>query len=200
MDCPTVKTAGDGRHYYYKQPNGEPLGNRTGSLPEGIDVRGAGGWIIAPGTVRPDGARWEPMEGAPSLVDTFRSGNIPALPATIAELIRKTPKKANHSDTSAKANGQRRPAGKREQAYARVALERAAAELAGMAANSGRNNKLNETAFALGTMVARGWIDQATVTDALWKASENNGLVSDDAEGRAKDIGERTRRRNEMSA
>ena len=38
---PLSLTAGGGQHHIYRQPNGEqPLGNRRGSLPPGIDVRG----------------------------------------------------------------------------------------------------------------------------------------------------------------
>ena len=48
-------TAGGGFHYFFRQPVGSLLGNRRGSLPDGVDVRGAGGWIVAPGSTRPDG-------------------------------------------------------------------------------------------------------------------------------------------------
>ena len=36
-------------HAYFKQPNGKPIGNGRGRLPKGIDVRGVGGFVIAPG-------------------------------------------------------------------------------------------------------------------------------------------------------
>jgi hypothetical protein len=41
---PTVATPNQGTHFYFRQPDGEPLGNARGSLPGGIDVRGA--WVI----------------------------------------------------------------------------------------------------------------------------------------------------------
>ena len=44
-------TARGGVHLFFKQPNGEPLGNGRGELPDGIDVRGSGGFVIAPGAV-----------------------------------------------------------------------------------------------------------------------------------------------------
>jgi hypothetical protein len=47
--CPTVKTPSGGYHLYFRQPDGEPLGNGRGSLPDGIDIRGDGGWTVAPG-------------------------------------------------------------------------------------------------------------------------------------------------------
>jgi Bifunctional DNA primase/polymerase, N-terminal len=47
--CPMVKTPSNGFHLYFRQPDGEPLGNGRGSLPDGIDIRGDGGWTVAPG-------------------------------------------------------------------------------------------------------------------------------------------------------
>src|SRR5262245_18165771 len=39
---PVARTPRGGFHVYFKQPNGEPLGNGRGELPPGVDVRGAG--------------------------------------------------------------------------------------------------------------------------------------------------------------
>jgi len=47
-----TKTANGGAYLFFKQPKGEPLGNGRGQLPDGIDVRGVGGFVIAPGAVR----------------------------------------------------------------------------------------------------------------------------------------------------
>ena len=55
---PMVKTPNNGFHLYFRQPPGEPLGNGRGNLPPGCDVRGAGGFVIAPGAVLPDGRGW----------------------------------------------------------------------------------------------------------------------------------------------
>jgi hypothetical protein len=61
----------------------------------------------------------------------------------------------------------------RGQAYATAALQGAAAELS--AAPTGkRNETLNAVAFRMGKMVARGWIDQKTVADALLGACDAN--------------------------
>jgi Bifunctional DNA primase/polymerase, N-terminal len=55
---PLVKTPNGGLHVYFKQSNGEALGNGRGSLPPGIDVRGAGGFVVGPGARLPDGRGW----------------------------------------------------------------------------------------------------------------------------------------------
>jgi hypothetical protein len=44
---PTAETGGGGRHYYFRYPDGECISNRAGILP-GIDVRGDGGYVVAP--------------------------------------------------------------------------------------------------------------------------------------------------------
>ena len=77
------------------------------------------------------------------------------------------------------ANGAHYTAGgKREEIYARAALDKAAAELASEH-EGGRNDLLNKKAFAMGRMVGAGWINRAEVADALWQACEQNGLTAD---------------------
>jgi hypothetical protein len=83
---PTTDTP-QGNHHIFRQNGGEPIGNSTGALPPGIHVRGAGGWIVAPGAVRPDGATYRPREGTPSLAEAYRAGTIPALPEKLAKII-----------------------------------------------------------------------------------------------------------------
>jgi hypothetical protein len=53
-------TGGGGRHLYFEHP-GRPLHNRAGIEP-GIDVRGDGGYIVAPPSLHPSGVpyRWAP--------------------------------------------------------------------------------------------------------------------------------------------
>ena len=68
---------------------------------------------------------------------------------------------SQHSDSS------------RGQAYAAAALQGAAAELS--AARTGkRNEMLNAMAFRLGRMIARGWVDEKIVADALLGACDAN--------------------------
>lgn len=49
-----VARTGKGRHVYFRHPGGT-IGNRAGLLP-GWDIRGDGGYIVAPGSVHPSGA------------------------------------------------------------------------------------------------------------------------------------------------
>jgi hypothetical protein len=61
----------------------------------------------------------------------------------------------------------------RGEAYAAAALDGAVGELS--AAPTGkRNETLNAVAFRLGRMIARGWVDEKTVADALLSACDTN--------------------------
>jgi hypothetical protein len=57
---PTVEvaTGGGGRHFYFQAPGGE-IRNRAGLAP-GVDLRGDGGYIVAPPSIHPSGRpyRW----------------------------------------------------------------------------------------------------------------------------------------------
>jgi hypothetical protein len=79
---PLVKTPNGGLHAYFRQPNGEALGNVRGSLPPGIDVRGAGGFVIAPGANLPDGRGWTAVPERAAIKDA------PPLPQWLAAILR----------------------------------------------------------------------------------------------------------------
>jgi hypothetical protein len=173
---PGASTPGDGAHIYFNQ-NGHAFGNGRGKLPEGIDVRGCGGYVICPYAVLPDGRRYHIVEGMADLIGAYQAGTVPPIPRGIVKLLEK-PKPEQprgNGSTSSVGNGN----GSREAAYAQAALDGMAAELAGTASGS-RNETLNKMAFRLGTMISRGWIGRADVGDALYAACQANGLVSDD--------------------
>jgi DNA-binding transcriptional ArsR family regulator len=46
----TVLTGGGGEHYYYDR-QGLPYGNDTGNLPDGVDIRGDGGYVMGDGSL-----------------------------------------------------------------------------------------------------------------------------------------------------
>src|SRR5690606_37887295 len=51
-DTVAVKTA-NGLHYFFAHPGGT-IGNRAGIFP-GADIRGDGGYVVAPGSIHPSG-------------------------------------------------------------------------------------------------------------------------------------------------
>ena len=177
---PETDTAGGGKHHFFRQPEGETFGNGRGALPEGIDVRGSGGWIVAPGAVRSDGARWQPAPGTQTLADAFRSDTIRPLPSWIGRIIRPHPEERRQK---AKGNSQSAGASKnsasREAAYATATLNALGKELSDTGPGM-RNDALNSAAYRMGRMTARGWIESPCVADVLWRTCELNELVKDD--------------------
>ena len=57
----TSLTGKGGTHLLFAQPPGVKLGNGTGKIPPGIDVRGWGGYVVLPPSIHPNGRRyaWE---------------------------------------------------------------------------------------------------------------------------------------------
>jgi hypothetical protein len=177
---PMTLTSGGGRHFFFRQsevPIGCPV--RT-ALPLGIDIKGLGGNIVVPGSYRPDGAQWRPLDddGRPTLQHAYRNG-LAVIPPWIEQLARKVAPREKQSQQG--SDSKFPPASdERGHAYAKAALDRLGREIADMRANSGRNNGLNAGAFSLGRMVARGWIDAGEVNVALFDAAVRCGLVKDD--------------------
>ena len=54
----TQNTGGGGRHVIFDR-QGKPYGNQTGALPDGIDIRGAGGYIVLAPSLHKSGKRYE---------------------------------------------------------------------------------------------------------------------------------------------
>lgn len=50
---------GKGYHCYYRLPDGQEIRNSAGKLGTGIDIRGEGGFVVGPGSIHPNGARYE---------------------------------------------------------------------------------------------------------------------------------------------
>lgn len=150
--APMVRTPNVGVHIYFRQ-NGQALGNARGRLPPGIDVRGCGGYVIAPGTQLPDGRGYEAIASTPSLADAARREIIPELPPAILNLLRA------HTPEPPCSAFKTSP-GLRQQAWAAAALEGCVAEVSGTRKGA-RNEALNAAAYRLGRIVARGWLTQS---------------------------------------
>ena len=196
----TATASGGGLHFIFQQPpDGKRLGNSEGKLAgRGINVRGGhSGWIAAPGAVCPDGSMWRTADGSPSLIDAYRNGTIPTIPKWIVDMIRPPPDKPKKAPKAKAEAKEAKPspsatppstgksATKRERAYASGALKKIVEELGAMPPNSGRNEFTYRKAFAMSTMVTRGWIDRRTVEREMFSACERNGLVAegDDVRG-----------------
>jgi Bifunctional DNA primase/polymerase, N-terminal len=162
---PVVFTPGDGLHFYFRQTQ-PPLGNRTGMLPHGIDVRGIGGFIIGPGAVLPDETSWR--------IDGRQPDIIPRLPTWLEQLVR-----ADNIERVDSVGVSGSSITNRERRYAEVALEGAAQEVQNSPSGK-RNTILNAVSFRLGRMVGARWIERNIVAARLLSAAIN--LTHEDGE------------------
>ena len=158
---PLVITPNGGLHLYFKQPNGEALGNGRGSLPPGIDVRGAGGFVIGPGARLPDGRGWMVVPGRAAIKDA------PPLAHWLADMLRPPQREEARGTSTSETSDER------GRAYAVAALNGIEAELAAVPAGE-RNERLYKTAFRLATVAARGWLMESEIVETLVRACEGN--------------------------
>ncbi len=54
-----VETGGGGFHFYYRMPAAAEVRNRSGVFHRRIDIRGEGGYIVAPPSLHPNGRRYK---------------------------------------------------------------------------------------------------------------------------------------------
>src|SRR5271157_2742843 len=102
-----VTRTGRGRHIWLKWPaNGTVIRNSAGKLGPGLDVRGAGGYVIVPPSVHPSGAAYE-----------FVDGNAPIAPASewLLEMLAQTSAAAEPPLSVAQTRSESIPEGHRNQ-------------------------------------------------------------------------------------
>ena len=177
---PGTITLHGGRHFFFRQPGGSALGNGRGGLPPkpecGVDVRGAGGYVVAPGASLPDGRGYQAvgsLADAPecppwleALLTASPSASLGASPP-VPDHSPPVPHSRSHGDDA------------RITAYVEAGVKGELDKLRSMR-EGGRNNALNDAALKLGRMVASGWISEADVYSWLEAAAADIGLVRDD--------------------
>lgn len=169
----TVET-GHGLHYWFRAPDGSSVRNTTrlDGLP--LDVRGDGGYVLAPGAVHPTGAIYTARNP-----DT-RTAALPEwLLARLRSPERKRGTPAPHGRRASKdRSGDEAPV---TAAGARAALD-AAVEEVREAAEGTRNEILNAKANRLGRMVGPGLLDRTEVESRLTEAALAAGLEARETE------------------
>lgn len=160
-----ARTAGGGEHHYFEYVPG--VRNR-GRLGAGLDVRGSGGYVIAPGSKTADGREylWVDFDG-PGLPP------LPKAPDWLLELVLPKPVAHTTGDYSYTAG--------ENEVYVERAVEAELRELAG-AAQGGRGEAVNRSAFNLGTLVGAGALSRAEAEAGLFDAAYANGVVAKDGE------------------
>ena len=155
----TADTGGGGRHMYFAHLGGGTIRNSASALGPGLDVRGDGGYVVAPPSAHGSGAtyRWGPIRTLAPPPDWFvemLASPEPQRPAPDPSRTRQDP-------------------GVSAWAAAAVAgeLDRLASAEEGR-----RNHVLNRAAFVLGQIVGGGHLDTDSVRAVLEEAGMATGL------------------------
>jgi replicative DNA helicase len=89
-ETPEVITGGGGRHIYFAHP-GIEIRNSASKLGPGLDIRGDGGYVVAPPSIHPNGEGylWD---------DVCKAGNVPLapMPAWLISLLKDEPQPKNN--------------------------------------------------------------------------------------------------------
>jgi len=155
-----VLTPRGGTHYYFKLPNGIVIKNSASGIASGIDIRGEGGYIIAAGSIRSDGRKYECVHPLDDCVP---------LPTWVIALATK------HGGAKLKAHNTSSP--RQKAANSNVNIDEEIAKLASTTIGS-RNDALNRCAFVLG----KEGFEETRAIERLTEACRENGLLAEDGE------------------
>lgn len=159
---PIVQTPSGGWHVYFRRPPGAKVTNSRGSLPPkevcGVDVRGAGGYVIGAGSMIDTGGY--------ELLDGPEIEAAPLPPDWLVEIL--TSRRSAAVVAPSPRLSPRQTTG-REEAYASRGLEEEARIVAATPPGA-RNSQLNESAFKVGRMVGAGWLPYGEARGALVSA------------------------------
>lgn len=176
-DVPIVRSPRNGLHFYFTQPEGrEPLGCSRGglaSLGGAIDVKGRGGYIVAPGAVLENGGRYEPVEGTPELAEAFCNASIPEIPAWLVDLI-EAPRRAHEARMTYAPPVAARD-GDLDAQWAAAALNAECAKVAASGEGQ-RNSTLFSSALAIGELIGAGYFTRQSVEASLLNAALAAGV------------------------
>lgn len=157
----TQITGSGGRHFLYRAPAGGVKGaaNAFGTNMVGLDTRGRGGYIVAAPSVHVTGGTYEWVN--------FLDNDAP-WPSMLTKLM--TPSKfvptVQDMFDAARTGGR---------GYAAKALENEVSAVRD-SREPGRNNRLNEAAFSIGTLVGAGELEETLAAQELYAAALACGL------------------------
>jgi hypothetical protein len=154
-----ARTGSGGWHLYYAHP-GESIPNSAGRLGPGLDVRGDGGYVIAPPSNHRSGGAY---------IFNDEAATAPDMPDWLLHSVRRQPAPRRDAEPIR--------IGEAVDAWVQAAIAGEAARV--RAAPEGcRNATLNRAAFSLGQIVASGLIDADTVRGALNSSALAAGLTA----------------------
>lgn len=151
--------------------------NSVGKLGDGLDVRGDGGYVVAPGSSHPNGSRYEFAEGC-----GIDEAGIADAPGWLVELVRRPPVPDNpplgRKPTSPKARY-------RLKAYV-IAIKEKELHRLKTAPEGQRNTTLNRCAFKIAQLVHHGFFEGGEAKARLRLIATQIGLEPQEIESSIK--------------
>jgi RecA-family ATPase len=163
-DAFAVDTPNNGRHYYFTTRTAHS--NSDDLLPDGVNVRGVGGYVMAPGATLPDGRGYRVVSGTWS--------TIPALPSALAAFLQER-RPVAPPETLQAITGQGPIVNADDLAYFAKPFAAERAKL--RALTQGRNVALMQLAKFAGNWMHYG-LDRQQIEGDLYADSLANGYVA----------------------
>ncbi len=161
---PRVKTP-RGFHFWYRCPE-IAVKNSASKIAPHIDVRGAGGYVLLPGGIGPNGEKYRFLNGY-----GLNGLSIGPAPDWLAALVVATPKPSTTACDSAEQPGNMAPRANYGTATLRAESNRMRALREGR-----RYDGLNKAAFRMGQVIAAGSLDESDAGTELLGAAPSTGL------------------------
>ncbi|UHD44028.1 bifunctional DNA primase/polymerase [Aureimonas altamirensis] len=161
-DTARAVTANGGSHYFFQHVEG--VRNRA-SIAPGVDTRGDGGYVIAPGSVMRDGRSYEWVVDFDGGMPQFAKA-----PDWLLELV-----VAKQTSVADAPQYRGVVSGSFSDQYVEKAVRSELSETAGVAMGAGRNSRLNEASFALGTFVGAGALGEQEARHMLQDVARSWG-------------------------
>jgi hypothetical protein len=155
----TARTGSGGAHYFFKHP-GRKVKNSARRLGPGLDIRGDGGYVVAPPSHHVCGGAYEWVSKEP----------VAALPTWLLERVVCEPRRprAGRSPIT-------------EALDAEIVLRRECEAVAATQVG-GRNDRLNKAAFRLGALLGVCELETPAVVEALREAAATAGLGDEETD------------------
>lgn len=169
-------TANGGTHIFFAHHPG--VRNRAALAP-GVDTRGDGGYVLAPGSVMADGRRYAWIDHDGSDMPAFE----PA-PEWLLELV--LPKAPEPAATTKREYTYQPEPNTGAERYASRAFEMELDRLAS-APKGQRGQQLFSSACSIGELVAANLVSRSEAEAGLYDAAASNGLVATDGERQCRD-------------